>query len=87
MCHNLVPKYLCFDSFYDRFLKNFGLNQSLCNSMKRKKLSEDLNRLLIAGHRSGNGYDQISKHFGIQYSSSSRNNAIFKAAKSVANPK
>ena len=54
---------------------------------KRKKLSEDLKRLLIAGYRFSNGYDRISKHFGMHYSSSSRNNAIFKVAKSVANPK
>ena len=50
---------------------------------KQKKLPEDLKRLPIAGHRSGNGYDWISKHFGIHCSSSSRNNAIFKAAKSL----
>ena len=54
---------------------------------KQKQLPEDLKRLLISGHRYRNGYDWISKHFGIHCSSSSRNNAIFKSAKSVANTK
>ena len=54
---------------------------------KQKKFPGDLKRLLIAGYRFGNGYDWISKHFGMRYGSSSRNNAIFKAANSVANPK
>ena len=54
---------------------------------KRKKLPEDLKRLLIAGYRSSNGYNRILKHFAVHYSSSLRNNAIFKGAKSVANPK
>ena len=53
----------------------------------RQKLPEDLKRLLMAGYRSANGYNRISTHFGMHYSSNSRNNAIFEAAKSVANPK
>ena len=81
-----VSKYLCFDSFYDRFFHNFG--HKVYVIAKRQKLPDDLKRLLIAGYKSGNGYDWISKHFGIPFSSSSRNNATFKASKSVvANPK
>ena len=55
--------------------------------MAKQKSLSDLKRLLIAGHQSGDDYDRISKHFGIHCSSSLRNNATFKAAKLVANPK
>ena len=78
MCHNFVPK-----NIYVLILGTIKVYVIA----KRKKLPVDLKRLLIAGYRSGNGCNRISKHFGMHYSSSSRNNAIFKAAKPVANPK
>ena len=86
MCHNFDQNICVLIVFMTDFFTNLG-TINIYVIAKRKKLPEDLKRLQIAGHRSGNGYDRISKHFGIQYSSSSRNNAIFKAAKSVANPK
>lgn len=54
---------------------------------KSKELSEDIKRLIIESHKCGNGYNKISKQFGLQKGTIQKIVKKWKTQKSVANVK